>query len=226
MLTKNERNQKLTLSVLALSSAFGSCPKFARTGVYFFGIGAVGGSGGCSGGEDEFAGSGREVDRLRRSSPTIPPPPPSSRGGPPLVIDATMKGGRARFVNHSCAPNCFAELVSGGGGIGDREKGEAGGAGKGGAATGEENTPMPPASCRPRVLIRAAVDLMPGEEVTYDYCLSGEPEAGGGGGGSGGVAAGRSHDLHHASGGSGGVEGAGGEVVRCCCGAPACRGVL
>ena len=25
---------------------------------------------------------------------------------------------------------------------------------------------------------------------------------------------------------SGGVEGAGGEVVRCCCGAPACRGVL
>lgn len=28
-----------------------------------------------------------------------------------LVVDATMCGGPARYVNHSCAPNCSAEVV-------------------------------------------------------------------------------------------------------------------
>ena len=27
------------------------------------------------------------------------------------VIDATMSGGPARYVNHSCQPNCVAEVV-------------------------------------------------------------------------------------------------------------------
>ena len=27
------------------------------------------------------------------------------------VIDATMAGGPARYVNHSCNPNCFTEVV-------------------------------------------------------------------------------------------------------------------
>lgn len=27
------------------------------------------------------------------------------------VIDATIKGGLARYVNHSCNPNCVAEVV-------------------------------------------------------------------------------------------------------------------
>ncbi|ESO87630.1 hypothetical protein LOTGIDRAFT_148071 [Lottia gigantea] len=27
------------------------------------------------------------------------------------VIDATMSGGPARYINHSCAPNCVAEVV-------------------------------------------------------------------------------------------------------------------
>uniref|UniRef100_A0A3B4GVV7 SET domain-containing protein n=3 Tax=Pseudocrenilabrinae TaxID=318546 RepID=A0A3B4GVV7_9CICH len=28
------------------------------------------------------------------------------------VIDATLTGGPARYVNHSCAPNCVAEVVT------------------------------------------------------------------------------------------------------------------
>ena len=28
------------------------------------------------------------------------------------VIDATMSGGMARYINHSCDPNCVAETVS------------------------------------------------------------------------------------------------------------------
>ena len=197
-----------------------------KIGVYFFGIGAVGGGGAGGEDDDEFAGSRRAGGdggfRLGNSS--------SSRGGPPLVIDATMKGGRARFVNHSCAPNCFAELVNGSGGCSGGaggewgERGVAGGSGSGSKGDDDagENAATSP-SYRPRVLIRAAVDLMPGEEITYDYCLSGEPEAG-----AGGAAAGRSHDLLHASGGGGSAGGgAGGEAaVRCRCGAPTCRGVL
>ena len=27
------------------------------------------------------------------------------------VIDATMAGGPARYINHSCSPNCVAEVV-------------------------------------------------------------------------------------------------------------------
>ena len=27
------------------------------------------------------------------------------------VIDATMTGGPARYINHCCAPNCVAEIV-------------------------------------------------------------------------------------------------------------------
>ncbi len=34
------------------------------------------------------------------------------------VIDATMCGGPARYVNHSCSPNCMAEVVS----IGEENK--------------------------------------------------------------------------------------------------------
>ena len=28
------------------------------------------------------------------------------------VIDATMAGGPARYINHSCNPNCFTEIVA------------------------------------------------------------------------------------------------------------------
>ena len=29
-----------------------------------------------------------------------------------LVVDATMSGGPARYINHGCSPNCVAEVVA------------------------------------------------------------------------------------------------------------------
>jgi uncharacterized protein len=52
-----------------------------------------------------------------------------------LVIDATRHGNSARWVNHSCAPNCEIE-----------EEGH-------------------------QVFIDARRDILPGEELTYDYNL-------------------------------------------------------
>ena len=56
------------------------------------------------------------------------------------VIDAGVGGNDARFINHSCAPNC--ESVT----------------------TGD------------RVWIYALRNIRAGEELTYDYNLTGEPE--------------------------------------------------
>ena len=32
------------------------------------------------------------------------------RAGPDEIIDATLRGSRARYINHSCDPNCFAAI--------------------------------------------------------------------------------------------------------------------
>ena len=29
-----------------------------------------------------------------------------------FVVDATMDGGRARFINHSCGPNCMSKIIT------------------------------------------------------------------------------------------------------------------
>ena len=57
------------------------------------------------------------------------------------VIDGTRKGNVARWINHSCAPNCEALIVEHEGG--DRR--------------------------RDKVVIEALRDIAPGEELTYNY---------------------------------------------------------
>lgn len=58
-----------------------------------------------------------------------------------LVIDATLKGGHGRYINHNCNPNCIANIVDG----------EA------------------PNLHLKRVMIIAQRDIKAREEVTYDY---------------------------------------------------------
>ncbi|XP_056174705.1 uncharacterized protein LOC115686186 isoform X3 [Syzygium oleosum] len=60
------------------------------------------------------------------------------------IIDATRKGGIARFVNHSCQPNCVAKVIS----VRDEKK----------------------------VIFFAQRDILPGEEITYDYHFNHEDE--------------------------------------------------
>jgi SET domain-containing protein len=52
-----------------------------------------------------------------------------------LVVDATWKGNVARYINHSCDPNCESTIV------------------------------------RRHIWIKAIRDIVPGEELTYDYNL-------------------------------------------------------
>jgi histone-lysine N-methyltransferase SETD1 len=58
-----------------------------------------------------------------------------------LVIDATMKGGHGRYINHSCSPNCVAKIVEG----------------------------KAPNRHLKRVIIIAQRNIKAREEITYDY---------------------------------------------------------
>lgn len=57
-----------------------------------------------------------------------------------MVIDGAVGGNDARYINHSCKPNCEAVI--------------------------EDD----------RVFIEAISDIRKGEELTYDYCLTIDPE--------------------------------------------------
>ena len=57
-----------------------------------------------------------------------------------LVLDATLKGGCARYINHSCDPNCIANIVE-----------------------GEQHAHLK------RVLIISKREIDANEELTYDY---------------------------------------------------------
>ena len=58
-----------------------------------------------------------------------------------LVLDATMKGGSGRYINHNCTPNCLAKIIPG----------EA------------------PNEHLKRVIIIAQRNIGITEEITYDY---------------------------------------------------------
>jgi histone-lysine N-methyltransferase SETD1 len=58
-----------------------------------------------------------------------------------VVIDATLKGGYARYINHSCQPNCVARILEG----------------------------EPPNVHLMRVMIIAKKHIEAGDELTYDY---------------------------------------------------------
>ena len=60
------------------------------------------------------------------------------------VIDANYKGNDARWINHSCAPNCEAVIAE---------------------AEGEDRT-------ADKVFIEAIRDIKPGEELTYNYGIT------------------------------------------------------
>jgi hypothetical protein len=121
------------------------------------------------------------------------------RLGPGEVVDATLRGCRARYINHCCDPNCFAVITlpeAGGGGGG----GGAVGAGVGGepalgpvapwladapvphapaaeaAAVAVTATTASAAAAQPgsgrKVYVYALRRIAPGEELTYDYAFS------------------------------------------------------
>ena len=58
-----------------------------------------------------------------------------------LVIDATLNGGYARYINHSCNPNCVARIIDG----------------------------DPPRTHLKKVIVTAERDIAAMEEITYDY---------------------------------------------------------
>lgn len=58
-----------------------------------------------------------------------------------LVVDATMKGGLGRYINHNCSPNCIAKIVEG----------------------------KAPNRHLKRVIIIAQTNIKAREEITYDY---------------------------------------------------------
>ncbi|KAL3079793.1 hypothetical protein niasHS_014075 [Heterodera schachtii] len=67
-----------------------------------------------------------------------------------FLLDACRRGNLARFVNHSCVPNCFTRLAL----VEDNNNG-------GGADTAKDNMP--------RLFICASRRILAGEEITLDY---------------------------------------------------------
>ena len=65
-----------------------------------------------------------------------------------LIIDATLKGGYARYINHSCDPNCIAKIIDG----------------------------AHPNECLKRVIIVAQKSIHERDEITYDYQFPLEPD--------------------------------------------------
>jgi histone-lysine N-methyltransferase SETD1 len=85
------------------------------------------------------------------------------------IIDATRRGGMARFINHSCVPNAYARVISTGTG-----SGTSSGTGND-TGTGNESVTATATDsdedwdADKHIVIFAARDINEEEEVTYDY---------------------------------------------------------
>ena len=108
------------------------------------------------------------------------PPPPFS--GVPVVVDATQTGGAARFINHSCDPNCSTKAHADGGWVVEEEEEEVV---LDDAPLGTTRTAGTARTTRtkrkvnlrlPRVGVVAKRDIAAGEELTYDYQFEPEPD--------------------------------------------------
>jgi len=78
------------------------------------------------------------------------------------VVDAGVGGNAARYINHSCRPNCETEVTRG------------------------------------RIWVRSLRRILPGEELSYEYCIGRDAD-----------------DPPNVD-----------EIFRCRCGTPRCRGTM
>lgn len=70
-----------------------------------------------------------------------------------LIVDATWRGNAARFINHSCEPNCAARMFD----LGN---------------TGQKTPTNDDVRTSSKILIVALRQIGAGEELSYDYMLS------------------------------------------------------
>jgi SET domain-containing protein len=94
-----------------------------------------------------------------------------------LVIDATMKGGHGRYINHNCTPNCFAKIIphnlklpslyAMSMGFNDYQQQPNNVDDKDNKTNGEDNSSQH--QLLRRLVIIAQQDIDINEEITYDY---------------------------------------------------------
>ena len=72
-----------------------------------------------------------------------------------VIVDATWRGNAARFINHSCDPNCAARMFD----------------------LGPKGDSVAAAMLSQKILIVALRAIKAGEELTYDYMLSNDDHA-------------------------------------------------